>query len=105
VYYRLQQVDFDGKATYSPVRVLVFSPEAPELYPNPAQTYTSLNLSSLPQGTYTVTLTDMTGRVVQTLALTGGKVHALDLGALPSGAYLVVVRNDSLKLSMRLLKQ
>ncbi|WP_226163895.1 T9SS type A sorting domain-containing protein [Hymenobacter terricola] len=105
VYYRLQQLDSNGKATYSPVRALVFAPEIPGLYPNPAQTHTTLDLTSLPVATYDVTLLDMTGRVVQTQALDGGKAHELELSHLPAGAYLVIVRNNNLKIIKHLLKQ
>ncbi|TDN39394.1 T9SS type A sorting domain-containing protein [Hymenobacter sp. UV11] len=105
VYYRLQQLDFNGNATYSPVRTLVFAPEVPSLYPNPAHTYTTLNLTSLPPATYAVTMLDMTGRVVQAYALDGGKAHELALDYLASGAYLVIIRGDGLKIIKHLLKQ
>ncbi|MBF9239866.1 T9SS type A sorting domain-containing protein [Hymenobacter sp. BT683] len=105
VYYRLQQVDVSGKATYSPVRAVVYAPEALSLFPNPAYTYTTLNLGSLPAITFDVTLVDMTGRVVQTHALAGGKAHELQVSGLPNGAYAVIVRGGGLKLLSRLLKQ
>ncbi|GAA3990597.1 T9SS type A sorting domain-containing protein [Hymenobacter antarcticus] len=105
VYYRLQQVDLSGKATYSPVRTVVFVPEAPGLFPNPASAYTTLNLSSLPLTTYDVTLVDMAGRVVRAYALAGGQAHELEVSSLPGGAYLVIVRSGSLKVVCHLLKQ
>jgi uncharacterized repeat protein (TIGR01451 family) len=105
VYYRLQQLDYSGKAKYSAVRMLVFAPELPGLYPNPAQVQTTLNLTSLPVATYEITLVDMVGRVVQSLELIGGKMHELDLSRLPAGAYLVVVHNNNLKFIQQLLKQ
>jgi uncharacterized repeat protein (TIGR01451 family) len=105
VYYRLQQVDLLGKATYSPVRVVLFAPEALSLFPNPATTYTILDLSSLPAVTFEVSLLDMTGRVVQAYALAGGQAHELQVSNLASGAYLVIIRRDGLKLVCHLLKQ
>jgi uncharacterized repeat protein (TIGR01451 family) len=105
VYYRLQQVDLSGKATYSPVRAVAFTPEAPSLFPNPAYTHTTLNLSSLPPVVFDVTLLDMTGRVVQAYALAGGQAHELSVISLPAGTYLVIIRQGSLKLVCHLLKQ
>ena len=47
----------------------------------------------------------MAGRVVQTHTLACGQAHELQLSGLPAGAYLVVIRGNSLKLVCRLLKQ
>ncbi|MDB5267574.1 MAG: hypothetical protein JWP58_614 [Hymenobacter sp.] len=105
VYYRLQQLDLSGKATYSPVRAVVFAPEAPGLFPNPAYTHTTLNLSSLPAATFDVTLVDMAGRVVQAYALAGGQAHKLEVNGLASGKYQVIIRRGTLKLVCHLLKQ
>jgi uncharacterized repeat protein (TIGR01451 family) len=105
VYYRLRQVELNGSATYSSVRALTFAPEAPGLFPNPAQAHTTLNLSALPEGIYSVALLDMTGRALQAYALAGGRAHELTLDQLPTGAYIVVVRSGSLQLVYRLLKQ
>ncbi|GAB3852060.1 hypothetical protein GCM10028822_19360 [Hymenobacter terrigena] len=105
VYYRLQQLDLSGKATYSPVWAVVFAPEAPSLFPNPAYAYTTLNLSSFPAATYDVALVDMAGRVVQAYTLAGGQAHELPLSGLPAGAYQVIIRRGSLKLVCHLLKQ
>jgi hypothetical protein len=105
VYYRLQQVDLSGKVTFSPVRVVLYAPEAPSLFPNPAYTYTTLNLSALPAVTFDVTLVDMAGRAVQAYALAGGRAHELEVSSLSSGAYVVIIRRGSLKLVCHLLKQ
>ncbi|MEL5994711.1 T9SS type A sorting domain-containing protein [Hymenobacter segetis] len=105
VYYRLQQLDLSGKATYSPVRAVVFAPEAPSLFPNPAYTHTTLNLNALPAATFDIALVDMAGRVVQAYTLAGGRAHELPLSGLPNGAYLVIIRRGSLKLVCHLLKQ
>lgn len=104
-YYRLRQLDLSGKATFSPVRAVVFAAEAPALFPNPATERTTLDLSDLPAATYDVTVVDMAGRVVQTHALAGGRAHELVVGRLPAGEYLVIIRRGTLKLVCHLLKQ
>jgi uncharacterized repeat protein (TIGR01451 family) len=107
VYYRLQQRDYSGKTTYSPVRSLAFAPAAGSvgLFPNPALAQTTLDLTSLPAATYQVTLVDLTGRVVQTHTLAGGQAHLLETGSLPSSSYLVIIRGGDLKIIQRLIKQ
>jgi len=95
VYYCLRQVDIAGQAVYSAVRTATFTKAATSLvalYPNPASTATSLDLSPLPAtGTYQVLLLDVTGRQVQAAALTGGQPQPLDLRNLATDTYLVVV--------------
>ncbi len=98
VYYRLKQVDTDGTATYSPVRTVAFD-AAPsltaaslDLYPVPAKTSTTLDLSALPAArTYSVRLTDLSGRLVGQYQLAGGAPHKLALTSLATGTYLLSI--------------
>jgi hypothetical protein len=108
VYYRLQQRDVTGQTSYSPVRTVAFAQvsTAPKatLYPNPAAEQTTLDITALPAATYQVAVVDMSGRVLHTHQLVGGRTHILTVSNLPSGAYLVVISNDQLRLALRLLK-
>lgn len=108
VYYRLQQRDLDGKTSYSPVRVVAFAPQAAaasvSLYPNPAATQTTLDLTALPAGTYQVRVLDLAGRLLQSHTLSGGLSHQLVVGELPTGSYLVLISSDALKVTRRLTK-
>jgi uncharacterized repeat protein (TIGR01451 family) len=114
VYYRLKQVDLDAKAAYSPVRTLSFSKTASpalSLYPNPAQSATTLDLSQLPaSGTYQVLVLDATGRQVRSASLGGGLAQTLDLRELASGTYHVLVTGtladgSALRQTIRLTKE
>jgi hypothetical protein len=95
VYYRLQQVDTDGTSTYSPVRTVSFAKAAVRslsLYPNPAQTTTTLELSQLPTtSSVQVLVLDATGRTVLSTTLAGGVAQTLDVHTLATGTYNVVV--------------
>ncbi len=98
VYYRLHQVDQDGKSTYSVVRSVSFVATGPAgpltLYPNPVPggTAPTLDLSSLPAtASYDVRLLDATGRSIRAWSLTGGQPRPLALPGLAAGSYLVVV--------------
>ena len=89
VYYRLRQVDLNGTATYSPVRSVSFRTQVGELglYPNPTRQRTTLDLGSLPEGNYEVTLTNALGETVRHFTQAGGTTQLLDVTDLASGLY------------------
>jgi len=98
VYYRLRQVDLDGRSAYSAVRSLSFGATGPAvpltLYPNPVAggADATLDLSGLPiTASYDVRLLDATGRSLRAWSLAGGAARPLALAGLPAGSYLVVV--------------
>ncbi len=97
VYYRLCQVDANGRRTYSPVRAVSFAesarPASLALFPNPAAgPGTTLDLSPLPAtATYQVRLLDATGRASRQWALPGGQPQPLGLAGLAPGHYLLLV--------------
>jgi uncharacterized repeat protein (TIGR01451 family) len=109
VYYRLKQVDTDGTATFSPVRTVSFTASTltPSLvlFPNPATSATTLDLTSLPAGTYQVQVLDATGRVVLSAQQEAGINQALNLNTIASGTYTVRVQGQGLSLTKRLLKE
>ncbi|WBO83920.1 T9SS type A sorting domain-containing protein [Hymenobacter yonginensis] len=109
-YYRLRQIDTDGTSTYSSVQTVMFSiatRTTVAVYPNPAsdQQQVRLDLTALPAGSYKVTLTDMAGRMVQTVAGNGGLEQALEVASLPQGSYLVQVVGQAQVYTTRFVKK
>jgi fibronectin-binding autotransporter adhesin len=108
-YYRLRQVDLDGKFAYSPVATVRFDgkPVAPSLlaYPNPA-TGTGFQLAALNLGSTggTVRLLDGLGRVVFTQTVTAGSAETTiqPTKALASGMYIATwTTPEGLKLTTK----
>jgi hypothetical protein len=88
LYYRLRQLDTDGTASYSPVRVVQRAVSSSlVLFPNPAQVATTL-AGAEPNAV--VHVLDALGRVVATATAdaTGIATRALPVG-LPGGVYVV----------------
>jgi hypothetical protein len=101
-YYRLQQVDIDGKSSYSPVRAISFNGStatdvALVAYPNPMNSNDNLGLQlqggSIVNGLAYVKLVDMAGRTVsdQQLQIIDSSLSLGNLGALTSGLYMAKV--------------
>jgi hypothetical protein len=106
-YYRLRQVDTDGTVSWSPVRVVNFtslSKASVGLYPNPAPSRTTLDLTDLPMGAYQVRILDLTGREVGTYELEGAGKHPLSVERLLPGSYVVCVVGPAGNLSLPLVR-
>lgn len=82
LYYRLAQVDTDGRTTFSPV-VALTATSVVALYPNPTRDW--LSVPAAP-GTI-VRILDLTGHVLHTLALPPS--GELNVASLPAGTYLL----------------
>ncbi len=64
-YYRLQQVDYDGTKTYSPIKFVNFEGlEIVNVYPNPSQGQFSVQVHSTLDGVLTLTIYDALGKIV-----------------------------------------
>lgn len=94
-YYRLKQVDFNGRFEYSRVVSVAFGPDGskPSLSPNPAGS--ELNFS-LPEEDKEAPLRaivyDRAGKACLQAPLTG---NTLDIGGLPPGVYFVQLVDDN----------
>ena len=95
-YYRIKQIDKDGKATYSnavavrglPVSLLTLG----TLYPNPAKEKITAYFQSPVAVDITVIISDMTGKVIRKQAAglsVGDNNVALDVNTLPPGSYMI----------------
>ena len=99
LYYRLRQVDVDGKEAFSPVITIAVGARAAaapqlELYPNPAPDAQAvqLHILNLPATGGTVQTYSELGQLVSQLPVTAGTDRLL-LPALAPGLYHVVLRN------------
>lgn len=97
-YYRLRQIDIDGKEKFTTPRAVSFAGNSPEnaaasVFPNPFTDLATLSVSSGGTGIGRVNILDMTGRVIrqQDVQLSAGTTSiTLDnLAGLERGIYLV----------------
>jgi hypothetical protein len=90
-YYRLKQVDFGGKFTYS-ASVSIFNDQTSliSIYPNPARNRFSVKYNSSEGKAANFYLIDQTGKIIMTRSITGQEQEAdFDITGVPAGNYFL----------------
>ncbi|HET7897040.1 MAG TPA: T9SS type A sorting domain-containing protein, partial [Flavisolibacter sp.] len=104
VYYRIKQVDNDGKASYSPVAMIhaVDQEGGISVYPNPVQNQFKI---ALPQGAQEgwLTVSNSQGRQVISKKIVDGEL--VNCSSFSSGLYFLVVDAKGKKFQSRIVKQ
>jgi hypothetical protein len=106
-FYRLRQVDLDGKFAYSPVKQVNFNGIQQEVvvYPNPSRGFVNV-LANVPGTQVQYSITDLSGKSVQSGVLrTEGSANRLNISGLPAGIYLLQVRDENGPRTTKLLVQ
>lgn len=108
-YYRLKQVDFDGKLTFSSVAMVVVAEhEMLTVIPNPTDNLADVNYESSSMGVALLKVYDTRGRLVNAKELICTKGHnsyTLDLHEEMSGMFYVVLSVGGKVYNTKLLKQ
>ncbi|MBS1598286.1 MAG: discoidin domain-containing protein [Bacteroidetes bacterium] len=104
-FYRLKQVDIDGKATYSHIISVIFGKQvSPFIYPNPA-----ISNFTVVAGMETVREVEMynaSGKMLKHLINDAGYSSInIPTSSLASGVYLVVIKTASNTYQKKLVKQ
>ncbi|TVT41261.1 T9SS type A sorting domain-containing protein [Hymenobacter setariae] len=98
LYYRLRQVDSNGKTTYSPVRMVAIKRTSLTLFPNPASDKATLT-GATPSAP--VRVLDALGRVLLTTTTDAAGSAQLALPAgLPGGVYIVRAGQQATRLTV-----
>lgn len=103
-YYRLQQVDNDGKVQYSLIRNVLFElKHAVMLSPNPAKDFVTISIESL-NGTASVDVLDLSGKAVYT-TVTSIPVFKINTSTFARGNYIIRVKSADGVTTKQLLVQ
>jgi hypothetical protein len=112
LYYRIKQVDLDGKSSYSDVREVQIDREFAwqfEVYPNPATDFLKIVSTSGVMENYRLSLYDLTGRALEEkeVQLGEGHVYELRVDSQPTGIYsLELIRlEDGSRISHQFIKR
>jgi Secretion system C-terminal sorting domain len=102
-FYRIKQVDKDGRFSYSPVRIVKFNPVAGiTVSPNPASNFINVYTA---EKNVSISLVDGSGRrmIISKLESGNGQIN---ISQLPRGIYTVVAENTKTIIgTWKILKQ
>ncbi len=110
-YYRLQQVDFDGKSSFSDIVVLRREVESFDIIsfgPNPNQGEMEVIISDVQSRNIDYFVININGNVLIQNSLNtvrGLNSFKLDLTELPSGIYFISIANDEVNRHLKFLKR
>ena len=110
VYYRLRQVDADGKSVISPIVRLNMGGKAAafELYPNPFTNSFTASFSATKPATASLQIRNINGQVLftKTIAVTKGfnAIQLNNLPVMPRGLYHVSIQNEEVHFQGKMQK-
>jgi hypothetical protein len=110
-YYRLRQIDLDGKSTYSKEIDLVGTSNGSviNVYPNPAKDNVTVEYASNSNATLSLQLIDMSGRIIkqiETKVTSGNNEIFISLDGVTVGMYqLQLIENNRLSFVQKIVKQ
>lgn len=98
-YYRLQQIDVDGKSAFSEVKT-IYNPIFYSVFPNPTNSEITITGESL-HSDVIIQILDCVGQTIYTSEMKQG-ICKVDMGAFASGVYYVQINKEAL---IRLIKE
>jgi hypothetical protein len=96
-YYRIKQVDKDGKFLYTSIKSLRLTTKAMVMavYPNPIKNIANLTIDSDQDTNATVTIIDASGKQLQNIQMPifkGANTKKINMATLASGSYILQVQ-------------
>ncbi|GJM33753.1 MAG: hypothetical protein DHS20C18_27540 [Saprospiraceae bacterium] len=109
-YYRLRQVDFDGRAQYHKVINVDFADKQPgisiQVYPNPANEQISVSWNTETREVGLIQIFNLTGQLMATYQIPRDRdTYEIPLQQLPANNYLLVWTQGNQKETIRFVKQ
>jgi hypothetical protein len=99
VYYRIKQLDRNGEAAYSAIRIVKGDGKgfALSLYPNPVEKDAKLSFTMESAKPVTITLADVSGKKIvdyPVQAQKGLNLKTINVSALTAGTYMFIIRTE-----------
>jgi hypothetical protein len=106
-YYRLTQVDFDGKSSISEVVEVeaITDLNNIRIFPNPIGKQLSIVLLEEAESPLTVTIYNTVGQEVLAAKVITDKTLTLDVSSLPKGSYFIKIQGATTAFNQKIIKQ
>ncbi len=108
IYYRIKEVDVDGRVVYSEIRSVRMGEKAGiSLFPNPAKDFTNLSIDATTAGRVVVDIINADGKQLSSTTIqvqSGTNLKRIDTNNLPAGNYLVKIKSDNEEQIIKLIK-
>ena len=109
VYYRVKQIDKDGRAVYTEIKKVNMDGKAlsASIYPNPVKGNATLSINLVNNGPFTISISDASGKKVQYIQMEGLKglnTKSVDFSALATGSYRVQVQSSTETITLPVVK-
>jgi signal peptidase I len=109
LYFRIKQVDKDGKFVYTPIKNVRLDGKAfaVNAYPNPVKSYTKLTIDLVDESKILISITDASGKQVKSMQVQGFKgpnIKDVNLSNLSNGNYMMKVQAGNEVKSIPLVK-
>jgi hypothetical protein len=106
-FYRLRQMDFDGKFSFSPVKQVNFNgkADAVSVYPNPARGTVNVLVDPTSKNVNYSIINAMGRSLKSGILLSEGNVNKVNLQGLPAGVYMLQVTDEKGTKTTRLVVQ
>ena len=94
VYYRIKQVDKDGRFVYTDIKNVKFGGTkafGANVFPNPVKDFATVNIDLITAGNINILITDAAGKEMQKLTMegtVGGNTKQVNMRAFAAGTYL-----------------
>ena len=102
-YYRIKEVDFDGKLHYSPILSVEMADKTPiKVYPNPVGA--NLNIAHGEETLKSVAVYNLVGQLVMNVSFEKTNIGIMDMSNLQQGQYTLLIHTDKGFYSERVYK-
>ena len=104
-YYRLKQEDFNGRTSYSDIKVLRFTDKQElnlTVFPNPTREAVYVDLSSFGSGNATLSMVNAAGKIVlsKNISILNGSYNtAVNVSSFAKGTYVMQIKNAESSIS------
>jgi pimeloyl-ACP methyl ester carboxylesterase len=110
-YYRLRQIDTNGKVYYSNIVILYFEQEVLEVYkvfPNPTRNIVNIDYFTYSDKTTFFNIYNMVGQLIKSDRFDvnqGNNSTRINISDLTNGVYLLEIRQGKIRKQLRIVKQ